>query len=440
MNFQWRVYSEFSVNIFSLSKKRKNPKKLVLAAVCVLLILNSTNTLSVAYDNVTPNQDTPKNIILMIGDGMGHEEVKLARWAEVGPQGQLNMEKLPIKLNVSTNNLYDQLTDSAASATAYATGSKTRNLRISVCDDGSELKTITEIAQELGMKTGLVTTARLTHATPAAFGSHEISRNNEGNIASQLIDSSIDVLLGGGASNFGTSFVTDIINNGYVYVETNFALNTISTGMIFGLFANDHMNYESSKQSTEPTLLQMTKKAIELLENPNGFFLMVEGGRIDHAGHDNNKTNNVLETINFDEAVSYAHGFAIKDGNTSIIVTADHETGGLEVVGENLTSPLPTSTNSRLENVTARALRANEIDVSWSSDYHTSVDVPFYGYGQYNAPTSEVIENTDIFTTMKEYIDPSNSIMASSPCINTLSSTSSSTVVETSTTTSPITL
>lgn len=402
-------------DLATTNKKSEKVKSVFVAFTCILLILGASGTSSGISDNLSPSQGGAKNVILMIGDGMGHEQIKLARWTEVGVQGKLAMEKLPIKLNVSTNNLDNFLTDSAASATAYATGSKTDNDRISKCNDGSNLKTITEIAQELGLKTGLVTTTRITHATPAAFGSHENSRNNVASIASQLVDSSIDAILGGGARDFDTSQQTTITYNGYNYIITNSELNSTS-GKTWGLFANSHMNYESFKSPSEPTILEMTQKAIELLENANGFFLMVEGGRIDHAGHASDLINNALETINFDEAVNYAYEFAKLDGNTIVIVTADHETGGMEVLSENLSSPLPASGNNRAQNVTARTLRAGEINVSWLTSYHTSINVPFYAYGLPSAPSSNVIENTEVFTIMKDYIDPINTIAISPNC------------------------
>lgn len=397
------------------NSKTQIRKKLFFGTLCLLLLIGANSTSSEISDNIVLNQGTAKNVILMIGDGMGSEQVKLARLVEHGILGQLAMEKLPISLNVSTNNLDGFLTDSASSATAYATGSKTDNYRISKCNDGTELKSITEIAQNLGMKTGVVTTTRVTHATPAAFGSHETSRNNEASIASQLVDSSIDVVFGGGAREFDSTDRSTLSTNGYNYITTEAELESAS-GKTWGLFTNSHMNYETLRNPTEPTVADMTQKAIELLENTNGFFLMVEGGRIDHAGHDNDPTNIALEAINFDKAVKRAHDFAKQDGNTIVIVTADHETGGMQILGGSPSAPLPISGNDYITNVTARVNRVNQISIGWTTGYHTSVNVPFYAYGLPIPPTSEIIENTVVFDLMKSYIDPGNTVAATSPC------------------------
>ncbi len=402
-------------------------KSIYFVIIFILLTGYSSNILTINSEikmdlkqeiTIKPNVN-PKNVILMIGDGMGYEQVKLARWVEVGKTGNLTMDTFPHKFSSDTNNLAGFLTDSAAGATAIATGSRTYNSKISQCWDGSNLKTIVEIAQELGLSTGIVTTTTIVHATPAAFAAHDYTRYNEENIALQLINSGVDVFFGGGEARFYGK-ETLIANAGYSIVTTKSQMDS-ATGKVWGFFASGHLEYEQNRLSYEPSIKDMTDKAIELLSaNPNGFFLMVEGGKIDYAGHAHNQVNAALETIAFDKAVNSAYNFAKNDKNTLVLVTADHETGGLSVVGDTLSGPLPSTGNTESVNKTARINRANQINVDWHADYHTAINVPLFGYGSLSNDyiNGSLLKNTDVFRMVRSHIDLTSSSSVSK-CLST---------------------
>ena len=217
------------------------------------------------------------------------------------------------------------------------------------------IKTILEGAEEKGMWTGLVSTARITHATPAAFSAHTSDRNEEDIIALQQIDHGIEVLLGGGRRNYipqseeGSRRTDDVDvigvarEKGYTYVETAAEMMGVNSVPLLGLFNSSHISYAvdrvgmpggpaGARPTEEPSLAAMTSKAIELLsQSPDGFFLMVESGRIDHCGHTNDAACAAAEVIEYDDAVGVALQFAARDGQTLIVGTSDHDTGGLSV-------------------------------------------------------------------------------------------------------------
>jgi len=314
-----------------------------------------------------------KNVILLIGDGMGIGQLTAAE-IENGDDS-LVITSLPYMSMVTTHSISGYVTDSAASATALATGFKAMNGVVSLDADWKELRTVVEAAEELGLSTGLVTNTRITHATPASFMAHVSSRDNEAEIARQALDSGVDVLLGGGSYYFSQLSPEDA---GYQIVDSTEDLLAASSGKILGLFNTDYMGYESVRDpEVEPSLAEMTVKAIELLSpDPDGFFLMVEGGRIDHASHDNDYENTVSETLSFDASVLEALIYASGRDDTLVIVTADHVTGGLSILGGYESS------------VT--------VEYKWIDDYHTGNMVPVYAYGPRSIEVIEFNDNTDI--------------------------------------------
>jgi alkaline phosphatase len=270
-----------------------------------------------------------RNVILLIGDGMGIGQLTAAE--VMNGEEDLVLTRLPYKSLVSTHSSSNYVTDSAASATALATGFKTRNGMVSVTAAGESLFTVLEDAEEAGKATGIVTTTRVTHATPACFVAHVNNRDMETVIAAQLLASGVDVALGGGSTYFSDLNPED---EGYTVVYDSTELDNIESGKVLGLFSSGYMSYESERSDIEPSLSEMTAKSLELLSSdPDGFFLMVEGGRIDHASHDNHFDNTIAETLEFDLAVLEALEYASGRNDTLILVTADHETGGLSIVG-----------------------------------------------------------------------------------------------------------
>jgi alkaline phosphatase len=390
-------------------------RKFLLGIIILSYILLSSNIgIQASVKNL--QEKNSFSIILMIGDGMGFEQVKLARWVEKGVTGQLDMETLPCSANVTTNSLDSTPTDSAAAATAIATGNKTESGFVSMTPERKPLKTILEYSVELGKSTGIITTTQVYHGTPAPFYSHVRSRDLYLDIVDQLINGSkVNVILGGGQAVFNQESNASMIDQGYSYVEDRQSLSNIENGEVLGLFAHENIPYVQDRNKTlTPSLVEMTEKTLEILSQDNdGFFLMVEGGLIDWGGHANNIFNTALETIEFNEAVRAAFSYAQNHSNTILIVTADHETGGLTVVSETLNTNLPFPLNNTEENEALRLLRAGQIDCLWEGTYHTDANVPFFGYGEsladYNGKT---IDNTEIFSMMYDHFQSGQSSSA----------------------------
>ncbi len=319
-------------------------------------------------------------VILFIGDGMGFEQVDAASIYLTGETGGLMFESFPHAGELTTYSADSSATDSAAASTAIATGVKVNNGVISMAypGDEGELETLLEYYRDQGKSTGLVTTAAMTHATPASFGAHETSRYNVSEIAADyLYQSRPNVLFGGGAEGLS---VSEAEGAGYTVVTTYAemaALDTEAETLVSGQFGSSHLQFEFVGLGDLPHLSEMVSTALDLLDNnPDGFFLMVEGGRIDHAGHDNNLERAIDEVLEFDRSVQVAMTWAEGRNDTLILVTADHETGGLTVLGNNGSGVYP--------------------DVTWSSWNHTAVNVPIYAWGFNAGLISGVMDNTEI--------------------------------------------
>ena len=346
-------------------------KKLLLAAV-----------LASACSQTAFAAGEAKNVIFFLGDGMGPTTVTAARIYKYKEEGELNMEKLDGKTRTARVKTYSndaQTTDSAPSMAAYMTGVKMNNEVVSMSADtkairptgadsncpatgnGTPVDTILELAKAKGKSVGAVTTTRVTHATPAATFSHICHRDAENAIAAQAVvggagynsklGNGLDVLLGGGRDNFlpnvastngkgkrtdGRDLIAEFKANGYTYANTGSSLAAVdgtTTTKLVGLFNASHMEYELDrvkKNIDEPSLTAMTLKAIDVLgKNPQGFFLMVEGGRIDHALHGTNAKRVMEDTIAFDDAIKAALEEMKKRDpelkNTLIVITADHD-------------------------------------------------------------------------------------------------------------------
>ena len=325
------------------------------AAIAILALCVPACVDPVSTDSTKP----APNVILFVGDGMGPSVVGLAKdSARVIEGRELWMEKAISEGDlalVQVPALDTLVTGSAAAATAMATGERVPNKIVSLSPEGKPLTTILELAEKDSRSTGLVTTTRLTHATPACFAAHVDDRDSENEIAEQMIVSGADVMLGGGlrhwipqdmtASDFaaydGSSKRKDEANLvekakglGYAFVTDRDGLASAGgADKLLGLFANSHLPYVLDRRPDDgtnvPSLVEMTEAAIDVLsKNENGFFLMVEGGRIDHAAHANDAASMIADTLEFDEAVGVAMKFAEKHKGTTVFITADHVTGG----------------------------------------------------------------------------------------------------------------
>lgn len=339
--------------------------------------------------HVTVVTAIPRNIILFIGDGMGPEQVKAAGMFKNGVSGSLIFETLDFTNTMTTYSASSRITDSAASSTAMATGNKVNNGVISTAipGDSSELETVLEFLKQKGKSTGLVTTTHITNATPACFGAHEYHRSNYDEIAIDYVNGSKpNVLFGGGG--FGISdTMTD--SAGYHTVTSKTAFENIDPLLYdyySALFGADNLPYMLDDSTTYPDLSQMTEKALAILEqDPDGFFLLVEGGRIDHAGHVNDIARNVAETVEFEDAVTSALQWMSGRNDTVLIVTADHETGGLTVITNNGAGNLP--------------------DVTWSTGYHTGVEVTIYASGCDENIIFGDFDNAHIYYAVSDYYE-----------------------------------
>lgn len=325
--------------------------------------------------------DTPKYVFYMIGDGMSSAQRQISEYyaqeQKNDPNYHLVVNSLPVSGIITTQSSSSLVTDSAAAGTALATGVKTDNGVIALTPDGKNLKTLLEGAQKQGKATGLITSTRLTHATPATFVAKNMNRNAENEIANDYVNSNVDFLAGGGSRNFSTgdgskrtdnrNLVTEFQDNGYTTfigkssTKSFLEYKAQSGDQVLALFTKSHLPYAIDRvEGQTPSLSQMTVKGIDLLsKDKDGFFLMVEGGRIDHAAHANDVAGVIGDTIAFDKAVQDAVAFYHKHPKeTLIVVVGDHETGGMGLgmgkqyfLNLDLVANFKESIDDKLENV-----------------------------------------------------------------------------------------
>ena len=305
-----------------------------LRSVVVLLVIAVTASCA-TLSTPAVAQEPPTRVILIIGDGAGASYWTAAAFAA----DNLAVEQFPVMGLVRTRASDSKITDSAAAATAYSAGVSTYNGAIGVDPDSNSVTTIVEVAQGRGMATGLVATSSITHATPAAFAAHVPNRDLEFEIARQMAAADVDVILGGGRRFFDATrrpdsldLLSDIADR-YAYVESAAELGDVETSEVrklFGLFAVEHM---PAARTRLPTLPVMTQAALEVLDHdPDGFFLMVEGSQPDWRGHDHESLGAIVaEMLDLDRAIGVALEYQIRHPETLIVVTADHETGGLAI-------------------------------------------------------------------------------------------------------------
>lgn len=324
----------------------------------------------------------PKNIILFIGDGMGVAQVYSGLTAN---GGMLNLNHMKHIGFIHTQSADNFITDSGAGGTAIATGVRTYNGAISVDVNKQPLKTILQISDDKGKATGLVSTSGITHATPASFIAHQPSRNLYEEIAADFLNTNIDIFIGGGEDHFtkrkdGRNLNEELINKGYsVFSGLEDAKKTNQAPMAI-FTANDHNPPFPERGDMLP---KATQKAIDVLKlDKKGFFLMVEGSQIDWGGHANSTPYIVNEMLDMDIAVGLALEFAAQNRETLVIVTADHETGGMTINGGNF----ETGT------ITARYTTGN----------HTAVMVPVFAFGPGAEEFMGIYNNTDIFHKIKK--------------------------------------
>jgi len=353
-----------------------------------------------------------KNIILLIADGMSISQVSSYRLIKGGPNERLAVDKFPISGIVLTHSEDAVVTDSASSATAYSTGFKTNNGALGLDKDLNVLENLTEKIHTYGYVSSLISTSEITHATPAAFASHVDLRWKTDEISKQMIDSDVMTILGGGRHFFLPEDMGGKRDDGlnlYEQVESTQTLLThkdqlndeslTSSKKVIGLFADEHIRdiEKPDNHPSEPSTKDMLDFAIKRSESfmeggCKGSFIMVEGSQVDWAGHANNIDYLVREMQDFEEAVQMAKSYAEQDNETLVIVTADHETGGL------LIEPFkPTQ------------YTAPEIKFSFNTGIgygsHTGVPVPIYAYGPGSENFTGTMDNTDVYRAMVAALD-----------------------------------
>lgn len=322
----------------------------------------------------------PKNIILLIGDGMGLSEISVAQFYSETPS---NFDQFNTIGLIKTSSSKQLITDSAASATAFACGVKSYNGAIGVDDDKKPLRNIVDYVSNQGMASGLISTSSIVHATPAAFYAHVDSRRKYEEIATFLPNSEIDFFAGGGLKFFNDrkddkNLLSTLNKNGFEVTTDKLPGETSSKKQAI-LLAEDAM--PKMLEGRGNFLSLATATAIRHLEkNQNGFFLMIEGSQIDWGGHANDADYLVSELLDFDRAIGVALAYAKKNKDTLVIVTADHETGGFTLAAD--------------------GSNYNKIEMKFSTGGHSATMIPIFAKGPGEDNFKGVYENTEVYTKM----------------------------------------
>lgn len=338
------------------------------------------------YETVSvkePKGRKVKNIIFMIGDGMGLEQISAAWVCNGGKLNLDNFTNVGIQRTYSANKL---VTDSAAAGTALATGHKTDNGMISMTPDTVAVKSLAEEAMEKGKRTGAAVTCRVNDATPAVFFSHSASRKNQEDIVEQMAGSGVYFLSGGGTKFWrdredGKDISEDVKARGYSYVETKEDLMAIENGPVIALMDTYELKPSLDRGDILPASVT---KALELLDNRKGFFLMIEGSMIDDGGHDNKAGHTMEEIFDFDRTLGIVLEWAAKDGQTLVIVTADHATGGMTLL--------------------SGSIDEKRIRVNYSTTGHNGIALPVFAWGPHSEDFVGIYENTELSDRIRALI------------------------------------
>lgn len=431
-----------------------------------------------SFPEAKGKKNEPTNVIMMVMDGTSSGATTLARWYK---GEDLAMDEIVVG-GVRTHSAESAITDSAPAATALATGYKSNDKVIGLLpevvntpgvdavdpeDAYKPVANVLEGAKLLGKSTGIISTSEIQHATPAGFSSHATHRSNYQDIAEQQVYQEIDVVLGGGKEALqpgttrnarvdGENLIEVLENKGYDFVESRDELLNTNSNKIWGSFAPSALAYDFDRQATnnnEPSLAEMTKKAIDTLsQNEKGFFLFVEGSKVDWAAHANDTIGILSDVLAFDDAVKEALDFAKKDGNTMVIAVSDHGNSGITMGNVNTNSnypeipvsayidPLKKATMTiegalrqlksdrsnmkevaelyGLDNLTATEIEhlqtsktlqadmtkmlADRANIGFSTGGHTGEDVFLYAYGP--SKPFGLVDNTDLAKTMAKFL------------------------------------
>lgn len=335
----------------------------------------------------TPIGEQPKNIILMIGDGMGLTQITAGMYSN---GNSLHLEQFPVTGLIKTHSSNKLITDSGAGATAFACGCKTYNGAIGVDKDKKPCLTILEQAEQQGLATGLIATSSITHATPASFIAHVPERSAMEGIAAFFLQTDIDLFIGGGLQYFNER-TADQRNLVQELKDKNYTVHSFSEKELPMAAPSAEHPFVWFSAAKEPETADKGRDYLPLAarwapgflkkRSEKGFFLMIEGSQIDWACHAKNAPNAVREMLDFDAAIGEVLKFAQADGQTLVIVTADHETGGMALEQGNT---------------------KDSLDMVFVSAQHTASLVPVFAYGLGARHFSGVYDNTDIYTKMRD--------------------------------------
>lgn len=429
-----------------------------------LIIVSTALTVTACaqLDNA-PEKQFPKNIIYMIGDGMGPAYTTAYRYYNDDINTQEIEKTVFDTILTGTARTYPDddtyVTDSAASATALSSGIKSYNGAIAVDSDKKPVKTMLELAKEKNMLTALVVTSQINHATPASFTAHNESRRNYDEIANDYIDNKIngklpvDLMFGGGTDYFireDRNLVNEFVDNNYQYVDTLKNINNITQIPAIGLFNKIGLPY--AIDATKNHLEVMTDKALKLIDNQSdkGFFMMIEGSQIDWCGHNNDITCAMAEMHDFANSIEIAKQYVDNNPDTILVVTADHSTGGLTIGANhkykweaqkvkdfkvsarklskklfknsnlnqewNKYSSTPLSDHEATSLYTAKSLDEASLFIAvkevinartytgWTTNGHTAMDVQVFSYGKGAEHFTGNLNNTDIAKQLIKFI------------------------------------
>ena len=317
----------------------------------------------------------------MIGDGMGLSQISSGMYANDNSTALEQFDYIGLSKTASFDKL---ITDSAASGTAMATGIKTNNKVLGISPDNINQKSILEICKEKGYKTALIATSSIVHATPASFYAKENSRYNYENIALQLRNDNIDIIVGGGSKYFTTrKDKRNLINemSGYEFVKSVDELEkSISTKIGYFTYFGEPPSILNGRLANLDLITRTVLNKLSLNKSP--FIIVIEGSQIDWGGHDNDSKMVISEFIDFDSAIKEALEFAKNDGNTLVVVTADHETGGMSLNGGEI----------------------NNVNIKFNTKSHTGTMVPVFSFGPSSETFRGIYENTQIFYKLRESI------------------------------------
>lgn len=330
-------------------------------------------------------QQRPRNVIFMIGDGMGVSQISTAIHFKGSPSAFEQFQHVGF---VKTSSAVQKVTDSAGAATAYATGQKSFNRAISVNTDSVAIPTILEQLEAKNFATGLISICSITDATPACFYAHATDRGMHEGIAAQLPASGVDFVAGGGRQYFeqradGLNYLSDLKNRGYV-VDTTVHYDQADASEKYAYLVHE-TNLPGRHEGRDDYFPKTVSTALQYLSGKDeNFFLMAEGSYIDWAGHRNDKEMLIAEQLDFDVALQTAIDFVKKDKNTLLIVTADHETGGTAVT---------------------KGKTQDQLNVEFVTDQHTAAMVPIFAMGPGAELFQGIYENNEVYHKLKALLD-----------------------------------